>query len=119
MKNLLFLVLLTTHLSFAQGNVSAYQYGQNGMELIAKSKTGTIIISTFNAKMTIRQDIAQKIYALYQNNKIKHNTVITVSGKEARVMGKCVVKKKHNLVCVEFYYDKVFWNNGAVEVYGR
>ena len=89
------------------------------MELIAKTKTGTVVVSTFNAKMTIRQDIAQKIFSLFQQNKIKHNAVVTVLGKEAKVVGKCFIKKKHNLTSIEFYYDKVFWHNGMVEVHGK
>lgn len=119
MKNLLFLVLFTCDLSYAQTKPIAYQHGQNGIELIAKTKNGTIVVSTFNAKMTIRQDIAQKIYTLHQQNKIKHNSVVTVLGKEAKVIGKCFIKKKHNLTSIEFYYDKVFWNNGKVEVHGK
>lgn len=119
MKNLLFLVVFTYSLSYAQSKPITYQHGQNSMELIAKTQAGTVVVSTFNAKMTIRQDIAQKIYSLYQQNKIKHNTVVTVLGKEAKVIGKCFIKKKHNLTSIEFYYDKVFWHNGTVEVYGR
>ncbi|HRE77314.1 MAG TPA: hypothetical protein PLL09_05760 [Flavobacterium sp.] len=119
MKNLLFLVIFTCNLSYAQKMPVAYQHGQNSMELIAKTKTGTVVVSTFNAKMTIRQDIAQKIFSLYQQNKIKHNAVVTVLGKEAKVVGKCFIKKKHNLTSIEFYYDKVFWHNGMVEVHGK
>ncbi|HQV35254.1 MAG TPA: hypothetical protein PLC36_02990 [Flavobacterium sp.] len=117
MKNLLLLVIFTTHLSFAQDKVSTYKFGQNGMELIARSPSGTVIISTFNAKMTIRQDIARKIYDLYKDHKISGNTRLTVYGKEAKVMGKCYIKTKNNLTSVEFYYEKVNWNNGLVEVY--
>jgi len=117
MKKLLLLVIFTTHLSFAQDKVSTYKFGQNGMELIARSPSGTVIISTFNAKMTIRQDIARKIYDLYKDHKISGNTRLTVYGKEAKVMGKCYIKTKNNLTSVEFYYEKVNWNNGLVEVY--
>ncbi|WP_396150107.1 hypothetical protein [Flavobacterium sp.] len=119
MKYLLFLVLISTQLAFTQETILTYQHGQNGMELIANTKTGTMVVSTFNAKMTIRQDIAYKLYTLYQQNRIKHNAVVTVLGKEAKVIGKCFIKKKHNLTSIEFYYDKVFWHNGIVEVHGK
>ena len=119
MKNLLFLVIFTFSLSYGQNKPIVYQHGQNGMELIANTKTGTVVVSTFNAKMTIRQDIAYKLYTLYQQNRIKHNAIVTVLGKEAKVIGKCFIKKKHNLTSIEFYYDKVFWNNGTVEVHGK
>jgi hypothetical protein len=117
MKNLLLLVIFTTNLSFAQDKVSTYKFGQNGMELIARSPSGTVIISTFNSKMTIRQDIARKIYDLYKDHKITGNSRLTVYGKEAKVIGKCYIKTKKNLTSVEFYYEKVSWNNGLVEVY--
>ena len=119
MKYLLFLVLISTQLAFSQESIRTYRHGQNGMELIAKSKSETVIISTFNAKMTIRQDIAQRIFSLHQQNKIKHNAVLTVLGKEAKVIGKCFIKKRHNLTSIEFYYDKVFWHNGMVEIHGK
>jgi hypothetical protein len=35
------------------------------MELIAKSSKNVVIISTFNAKMSIREDIARRVYSLY------------------------------------------------------
>ena len=117
MKNLLFLVIFTFSLSYGQYTPIVYQHGQNGMELIANTKTGTVVVSTFNAKMTIRQDIARKIYDLYKDHKISGNTRLTVYGKEANVMGKCYIKTKNNLTSVEFYYEKVSWNNGLVEVY--
>lgn len=55
---------------FAQGNlVETYSYGQNSIEVISTSDEGTIIVSTFNAKMNIRKEIAEKflIYLLRIN----------------------------------------------------
>jgi hypothetical protein len=45
------------------------------MELIAKSSRDVVIISTFNAKMSIREDIAKKVYSLYSENKLENNSV--------------------------------------------
>ena len=119
MKYLLILVIFTFNWSYAQNTSITYQHGQNGMELIATTKTGTIVVSTFNAKMAIRQDIAYKIFKLYQQNSIQHNTLVTVFGNDAKVLGKCFVKKRNNLTSIEFYYNKVFWHNGIVEVNGK
>lgn len=119
MKYLLFLVLISTQLAFSQESIRTYRHGQNGMELIAKSKSETVIISTFNAKMDIRQDIARKLYQLFKEKKVAHNALLTVIGKEANVIGKCIIKKSGNLTSLEFYYEKVFWHNGEVEKYGR
>ena len=114
MKYLLFLVLISTQLAYSQETILTYRHGQNGMELIAKSKSETVIISTFNAKMDIRQDIANKLYELFKEKKVVHNTLLTVIGNKANVLGKCLIKKKGNLTSLEFYYDKVFWHNGVV-----
>ena len=87
------------------------------MELIAKSSKGVVIVSTFNAKMTIRQEIARKIYDLYVANKIQNKTKITVDGTEADVTGKCVIRKKNNLTAVDFYYEIIEWDSGLKEIY--
>ncbi|MFM2213287.1 MAG: hypothetical protein RL427_550 [Bacteroidota bacterium] len=99
--------------------VTTYNYGHNGMELVARSKKGTVIISTFNSKMTIRQDIANNVYTLYVANKLENNKKVTVNGAEANVTGKCIIRKKKDLTAVDFYYEIVNWKNGNKEVYKR
>ena len=71
MKKVLLGLLVVSCFSFSKvdTNVETYNYGQNGMELVARSTKGVIIVSTFNSKMTIRQDIAKKLYNLYLDNK--------------------------------------------------
>lgn len=99
--------------------VTTYNYGHNGMELVARSKKGTVIISTFNSKMTIRKDIANNVYAMYIANKLENNKKVTVTGAEANVTGKCIIRKKKDLTAVDFYYEIVNWNNGHKEIYKR
>jgi hypothetical protein len=119
MKKALFVLIIACCFSFSNGEpkVITYSYGQNGMELIAKSSKGVVIVSTFNAKMTIRQEIARKIYDLYVANKIQNKTKITVDGNEADVTGKCIIRKKNNLTAVDFYYEIIEWDSGLKEVY--
>jgi hypothetical protein len=119
MKRVLLVLLVVTCFAFSKSdkNVETYHYGQNGMELVARSKKGVIIVSTFNSKMTIRQDIAKKIYNLYLDNKLQNNKKITVEGLEANVTGKCLIRKKNSLTTVDFYYEVVDWNTGLTEVY--
>lgn len=119
MKRVLFGLLVVTCFAFSKGDtkVETYTYGQNGMELVARSKKGVIIVSTFNSKMTIRQDIAKKLYDLYLENKLQNNKKITVNGTEADVTGKCVIRKKNSLTAVDFYYEVVDWNSGLKEIY--
>ena len=119
MKKVLIGLLIATCFAFSKGDtkVQTYNYGQNGMELVARSKKGVIIVSTFNSKMTIRQDIARKLYDLYLANKLQSNKKITVDGVQADVTGKCVIRKKNTLTAVDFYYEVVDWKSGLKEVY--
>jgi hypothetical protein len=119
-KHFLFtLVLCSFNLVFSQQakEPQYYKNGQNGIQFIAKNNGGTIIVSNFDAKMTIRQDIAKKVYDYYLKNNLKSNTVITIIGIDAKVTGKCVITKRNKLVNLDFYYHKVEWNNGLVEIH--
>lgn len=89
------------------------------MEYVARNKNGTIIISTFNSKITIRQEIATRIYEMYLDRKLENNKTVTVFGSEADVTGKCVIKKKDNLTTVDFYYESVLWCSGHKEIYQK
>ncbi|MGV3697189.1 hypothetical protein [Flavobacterium sp.] len=119
MKKVLFSLLIVTCFAFSKGEprVETYNYGQNGMELVARSNKGVIIVSTYNSKMTIRQDIARKLYDLYLANKLQNNKKITVEGSQADVTGKCIIRKKNSLTAVDFYYEVVDWDSGLKEVY--
>ncbi|RYY68455.1 MAG: hypothetical protein EOO13_12250 [Chitinophagaceae bacterium] len=85
--------------------------------MVARKNSETIIINNFNAKMTIREDIAEKLLALYNGNELITDTNITVVGNEAKVTGKIMIEKKDKLISVNFYYEKVEWNSGLLEVY--
>jgi hypothetical protein len=120
MKKVLIGLLIVTSFAFTkvgEPRVETYNFGQNGMELVARSKKCVIIVSTFNSKMTIRQDIARRLYDLYLANKLQSNKKITVEGSEADVTGRCVIRKKNSLTAVDFYYEVVDWNSGLKEVY--
>jgi hypothetical protein len=121
MKKLIFSILLLTQITFAHDKkkIETYSFGQNGMELIAKTSKNMVIISTFNAKMTIREDIARKIYSLYADNKLEHNKKYTIEGNEASVTGNCVIRKKNNLIAIDFYYEKIEWYSGLIEIYKK
>lgn len=122
MKKLFLSIIVLSCFGFSTNEdpiVTTYNYGHNGMELVARSKKGTVIISTFNSKMTIRKDIANNVYAMYIANKLENNKKVTVAGAEANVTGKCIIRKKKDLTAVDFYYEIVNWNNGHKEIYKR
>jgi len=119
-KYLLFL-LLGTQLAFSQkqNKVETYKYGHNGMELIVTNSTSTVIVSTFNSKMAIKDEIAEKVYENFKENNTQTGDTITISGNNAKVTGKCYIKKKGKLTAVEFYYEKVEWDSGLTEIYKK
>jgi hypothetical protein len=121
MKKAFFSLLIMICFAFNEGEpkIETYNYGHNGMEFVARSGEGMVIVSTYNSKITIRQDIAYKIYQLYANDKLTTNTKITICGDEADVTGKCIVRKKDNLTSVDFYYELVEWKSGLKEMYKK
>jgi hypothetical protein len=96
MKKLFFSILLQSQLVFSQEEKKTitYNYGQNGMELLAKSSKDILIISTYNAKMSIIEEIANKELSLYKENKLENNKRYVIDGENANVTGNCIIRKK-------------------------
>jgi len=97
--------------------VKTYNYGHNSIEIISKQNDSTIIVSTYNAKMEIRKNIAQEILNLYIDKKLKSNKSQIIIGKEASITGNCIITQKGTLTSIEFFYEKVDWNYGLTEYY--
>ena len=102
-----------------KNEIKTYNYGHNSIEIISKQKDSTIIVSTYNAKMDIRKEIAQEILNLYLDKKLKNNKSQIIIGKEASITGDCIITQKGTLTSIEFYYEKVDWNNGLTEYYAN
>ena len=112
----IFIFILVAQISFSQkGKKEFYKNGQNGIELISQSKSGTVVISTYNAKMTIKDEIAQNFYQKYLKNELKTDATTVIIGKTAKVTGKCKIIKKAKLTSVNFYYEKIEWASGLIE----
>jgi hypothetical protein len=118
MKILLTVLLFVSGLSFAQEDkILTYENGHNGMELIVQSKSETVVFSTFNSKPEIKEDIVEKLYALYLENKLLDNQNIEITGKDACVSGLCKIIKKNKLITINFHYNNIKWNSGIVEIW--
>lgn len=120
MRKIIFILLLSSYCSFGQNakKVEQYNYGKNGIEYIAKSKSGkTIIISTFNSRPTIKDEVAVNVFNYFREKAPQNGDKITILANEAIVKGTCYVKVKDNLTSVEFHYETVEWNTGLTEVY--
>jgi hypothetical protein len=124
MKNL-FLTLLCvgSGVLFAQENnsnkVSTYNYGYNGMEYVVITTNETTIVSTFNSKYQIKDEIAANVYDHMKKGNFATGDTITILGNNAKVTGKCIIQKKGRLTSLNFYYEKVEWDNGLTEFYKK
>ena len=115
---LLVIIFVLPIFSFAQSkNVEYYKNGQNGIEIIYKSKTNTIIISTFNAKLAIKQEVAKNLYEFVKKNPNIKDSLIDITSGQAIVKGCCKVTKSNNMTNINFYYERIEWFSGLIEEY--
>ena len=121
MYKYIIVLLFTFQISYSQdvSKASTYKYGHDGMELIINSSAETIIVSTFNSKVTIKKEIAEKIYDLFRFSTLCTGDILTVLGKDAKVIGKFELKKKGRLTSINFYYQTIEWNSGLKETYKK
>jgi hypothetical protein len=116
------LLLLLTQFSFGQKptNVKTYKHGYNGMELIIKHDSGKmIVVSTFNSKKELKEDVAQKVYQLYKESNLLSGETIKIKSENAVVIGKCVINQKGKLTSLNFYYETIEWDSGLTEIYKK
>ncbi len=119
MYKFIVVLLFAFQMSFSQdvSKTSTYKVGHDGMELIVSSSKETIIISTFNAKMQIKAEIAQKVFDKFRFNTLCDGDILTIQGTDAKVIGKFEIQKKGKLTAINFYYQTVHWNSGLTEVF--
>ena len=113
-------MLLSTFSTFAQNSkkVEQYNYGKNGIEYIVKTKSGkTFIISTFNSRPTINDEVALNVYNYFSEKSPQDGEKITINANGAKVEGTFIIKLKGTLTSLEFHYETVEWENGLTEVY--
>ncbi len=114
-------VLLVVSFAFAQENkkISTYNYGYNGMEYVVMGTNETTIVSTFNSKHQIKDEVAAKVYYEIQDNNFKTGDTIIINADDAKVTGKCYINKRGKLTSINFYYEKVEWKDGLTEIYKK
>lgn len=118
----IFFVLLLICFSFPKtysqvNKVTYYKNGQNGIELIYKSKSGTTIISTYNAKVAIKADVAKNLYEFVKKNPNIKDSLIDIKTDQAIVKGCYKASKINNLTTINFHYEHIEWMTGLIEVY--
>lgn len=123
MKTTLFFILFIVSSLHAQkiNEVKYYNYGKNGIEFIVNDANGsTIIISTFNARPSIKDEVALGVLRYFDEKHPDNGEKIKIETKEAIVEGTFNVVYKENLISIEFHYETVIWfKRGFKEVYAH
>ena len=114
---------IDTDVSIQGSNIKYYTVGQNGIEFVVKKiwngVESSILISTFNAKLKIKNEIAEKVYDYFAKSNFSSGTKITIDGDLAKVIGTCYVEIKGSLTILKFYYSQVEWNDGLIEIFKK
>ena len=117
-----FLLFLSSCFVFAQNPkmVEEYSYGINGIEFYENSSSGkTVIVSSFNSRPTIKNEVAKKLLCYFKEEHPKNNEIIEIIADDAVVNGVLVIKVTGNLTSLEFHYQTVSWNSGLMELYKK
>lgn len=117
-KIIVLIVILSAQLVLSQTKITTtkYKHGYNGIDFVVKNNEGTVVVSTYNAKIAIKDEIAEKIYSLYNEKKNSCDKEITLVTKDAVVKGKYKIERKNKLVALNFIYERIEWNSGLVEI---
>ena len=99
---------------YSQQRIEYYNYGYDGMEKIGRLKDSTLVYSNFKARPLIRVEVCDSILKNYK--KLKSGNLI-VKIKSAKVFGRLELLREHNLISINYYYNKVEYSNGLVEIY--
>ena len=118
MKKISLLFLLITTFVYSQKKVEYYNYGYDGMESIGnvRGSDSMLIYSNYKSRPLIRREVCDSVLKNYK--KLKNGTYI-VNIKNTKVVGKIEIIRKHNLVSISYYYERVEYANGLVEIYKK
>lgn len=100
----------------AQNQNGYYSYGYEGIEKIGKLRDSTVIYSNYHARPLIRMEVSDSILKSYRSLK---TGPMKVKISTCTVTGRLVVTRKHKLVTIDYYYEKVEYLNGITEIYLR
>jgi DNA integrity scanning protein DisA with diadenylate cyclase activity len=119
MNKLMLLLFAVPVIAFSQEQkkITTYKNGYNGMEYIVNSNSETTIVSTFNSKHKIKDEIAENVYNEIKKCQLNNGDTLIIKIDKAIVTGKCYFQKKGKLTAINFYYEKVEWASGDTELY--
>ena len=108
------LFLLITTFVYSQQKIEYYNYGYDGIEKIGRVKDSTLVYSNYKSRPLIRTEVCDSILINYR--KLKSGSLI-VKIKSATIFGRLEIIRKHNLISISYYYERVEYVNGLVEIY--
>jgi hypothetical protein len=115
MKKIILTVFVLTSLFVTSQNQNEYySYGYDGIEKIGKLRDSTVIYSNYHARPLIRMEVSDSILKSYRSLK---TGPMKVKISTCTVTGRLVVTRKHKLVTIDYYYEKVEYLNGVTEIY--
>jgi len=117
-KKISILFLLLTTFVYSQQKVVYYNYGYgyDGMEKIGRVADSTLVYSNFQARPEIRAEVADSVLSKYR--KLKEGLLI-IKFKSGKVIGRLKLIKEERLILVNYYYDRIEYTTGLIEIYKK
>jgi hypothetical protein len=114
MKIIKILFLFITTFVYSQQKIEYYNYGYDGMESISRVRgsDSMVVYSNYKSRPLIRREVCDTILNNYK--KLKNGPYI-VNIKCAKVFGRLEIDRKHNLVSIKYYYEKVNYGDTLIE----
>lgn len=112
---LLFFWFLTAFV-YSQQKVEYYSYGYDGMESVSnvRGSDSMVIYSNYKSRPLIRREVCDSVLKNYR--KLKNGPYITYI-TNAKVIGKLELVREHNLVSIKYFYERVEYLDGLIEIY--
>ena len=118
MKIIKILFLFITTFVYSQQRVEYYNYGYDGMEAISRVRgsDSMVVYSNYKSRPLIRREVCDTILKNYK--KLKNGSYI-VNIKNIKVTGRLEIDRRHNLVSIRYYYERVNYGDTLIEVYKK
>ena len=111
-------MLVFSQSAFSQ--VSYYHHGFDGLLLWEKRERPEkdLIISSFGAKINIKEDVGYLLYFAFTAGKIDGTTnEYVISTADFKVSGFIDITYSESSILLDYTYDRVQWPDGRVEIY--
>ena len=117
-KTSILLFLFITTFVYSQKKVEYYNHGYDGMESISnvRGSDSMVVYSNYKSRPLIRREVCDTVLRNYR--KLKNGPYI-VNIKDAKVIGRLEIVRKHNLVSIKYFYERVEYSNGLIEIYRK